>query len=110
SRVAGRQPAGGGVAAAARHSGCLELRRIVARLRRVSVGAAFLLASWPSDKDFVGETEGCEHLFADDVAIILAGHRLDHHRLGQMSRARGVLMPCGRGAVEREVRTYGVPR
>src|SRR5262245_57619330 len=74
--VEGRHPASGRVAAAARHSGCLELRRIVARLRRVSVGAAFLLARWHPDKDFVGETEGCEDLFADDVAIILAGHRL----------------------------------
>src|ERR1700756_2040365 len=38
-----RHPAGSGVAAAARHSGGLEFRRIVARLRRVGVSAALLL-------------------------------------------------------------------
>src|SRR5262249_45270800 len=105
--VEGRHSASGGVAAAARQSGSLELRRIVARLRRVSVGAPFLLASWHSYKDFVGETKGCEGLFAKDVAIILAGHRLDYHRLGQMSRARVVLQPCARGPVEREVAHFG---
>src|SRR5215475_15437188 len=60
--VEGRHPASGGVAATAWHSSSFELRRIVARLRRVSVGAAFLLASRHSDKDFVSETNGCEHL------------------------------------------------
>src|ERR1700757_1249914 len=52
-----RHPASGGVAAAAWHPSGLELRRIIAWLRRVGVGAAFLLARWHPDKDVIGQPE-----------------------------------------------------
>src|SRR5262245_61533688 len=50
-----RHTPSGRVAAPARHSGSLGLWRIVTRFRRVSVGAAFLLAHRHTDKDFVCE-------------------------------------------------------
>jgi hypothetical protein len=53
------------------------------------------------------EPERCQHLFADHVAIVLPGDRLDHHRLGQMRGARVVLQPRAGRPVEREVANLG---
>src|SRR5215831_17814562 len=53
--VKGRHAASGRVAAAAWHARGFEFRGIVARLRRVGVSAALLLARRDTDKNVLGE-------------------------------------------------------
>jgi hypothetical protein len=79
----------------------------VARFGRVGVGAALLLARRHTDKDVLGEPERRQHLLSDHVAVVLAGHRLDDHRLGQVRGARVVLQPRARRPVEREITDLG---
>ena len=56
----------------------------------------------------LAEPERRDHLVADHVAVVLAGDRLDHHRLHQMRRARPWYCSFDPGRpVEREVAHLG---
>ncbi len=59
------------------------------------------------NENVVGQTKWFKHAGPDDVAVILSGHRLDHHRLRQMRGTGVVLQPRPRRPVEREVAYLG---
>ena len=94
-------------AAATRQPGRPELGGIVTGFRRVGVRTAALLLRRHADEYVVAQSERFDHPRADHVAVILAGDRLDHHRLHQVRRLAVVLQLRSRGPIQREVADLG---
>jgi hypothetical protein len=68
----------------------------------VHVGAAALPRLRHANLEVV-QAERVEELIADDVAVVAAGHRLDHHGGGPVRRLAVVVHPRAGGPLEGEV-------